>query len=146
MLTEDELVEKLRRVEALFSRPGTDGEREAAERARERIMARLAEFERRDPPVEYKFAIGNEWSARLLMALLRRYDIRPYRYRGQRRTTVMARVSRSFVEDTLWPEFTELSKTLQKYFDEMTTRVIEAALHASQADAEERDGPRATLG
>lgn len=146
MLTEDDLIEKLRRIEALFSRPGSAGEKEAAGRARERIMARLAEFERRDPPVEYKFTLGNEWSVRLFVALLRRYGVKPYRYRGQRRTTVIARLSRSFVTDTLWPEFTELSSTLQRYFDEMTNRVIAGALDASQSDAEERDADPPPLG
>ena len=33
------------------------------------------------------------------VALLRRYGIQPYRYRGQRRTTVMARLSRPFVNE-----------------------------------------------
>jgi hypothetical protein len=36
---EAQLVEKLRRIEALFARAGSEGERVAAERARERIRA-----------------------------------------------------------------------------------------------------------
>ncbi len=138
MTDEERLIEKLRRIEALFSRPGTDGERLAAEKARERIMARLAEFERSDPAVEYRFRLGDEWSKRLFMALLRRYGIVPYRYYGQRRTTVMARVSHAFVDDTLWPEFESLQATLQEYFDEFTNRVIADALHGDTKDAEER--------
>ncbi len=72
------------------------------------------------------------------MALLRRYGIRPYRYRGQRRTTVMARLSRSFVNDTLWPEFEELQQTLSTYFDALTDRVIEQVLEVEASEAEER--------
>ncbi len=94
---------KLRRIEALFARPGTDGERVAAERARERIQ--------------------------------------PYRYRGQRRTTVMARLSRTFVNETLWPEFQELQQTLAAYFDALTDRVIEQALEVKAGEAEERAEP-----
>jgi hypothetical protein len=145
MSDELRLIEKLQRIEALFSRPGTEGERVAAEKARERIMARLAEFERRDPAVEYRFRLADEWSQRLFLALFRRYVIAPYRYRGQRRTTVMARVSRSFVNDTLWPEFEALQGTLQEYFDDFTTRVIADVLHASTSDAEEREPARTTL-
>jgi hypothetical protein len=70
---------------------------------------------------------------------MRRYSIRPYRYRGQRRTTVMARLSRSFVNDTLWPEFLELQSTLAAYFDALTDRVIEQALEVKAGEAEERN-------
>ena len=146
MSDEARLIEKLRRIEALFSRPGTEGERIAAELARERIMARLVEFERRDPAVEYRFRLGDEWSRRLFMALLRRYGISPYRYRGQRRTTVMARVSRTFVDDTLWPEFEALQSTLQEYFDDFTARVVADVLHADTKDAEEREPTAGLLG
>ena len=113
---EEQLVEKLRRIEALHARPGTEGERKAAERARERIQARLKELEAEDPPIEFRFTLADQWSRHLFVALMRRYGIRPYRYRGQRRTTVMARLSRSFVNDTLWPEFLELQSTLAAYF------------------------------
>jgi hypothetical protein len=73
------------------------------------------------------------------VALLRRYGIQPYRYRGQRRTTVMARLSRGFVNDTLWPEFQELQSTLAAYFDALTDRVIEQALEVKAGEAEERN-------
>ena len=72
------------------------------------------------------------------MALLRRYGITPYRYRGQRRTTVMARVSRACVDETLWPELQELQSTLAAYFDALTDRVIEQALEVKAGEAEER--------
>ena len=135
---EEELIQKLRRIEALHSRAGSDGERLAAERARERIQARLQQLAAEEPPVEYRFTLADQWSRHLFVALLRRYGIRPYRYRGQRRTTVMARLSRSFVNDTLWPEYQELQKTLSAYFDALTDRVIEQALEVKAGDAEER--------
>jgi hypothetical protein len=138
MTEETRLIEKLRRIEALFARPGTDGERMAAERARDRIIARLQDVEKRDPTVEYKFSLLDQWSQRLLFALLRRYGIVPYRYRGQRRTTIMARVSKTFVDETLWPEFQALRSTLQTYFDDFTTRVIAEALKSDASEAEER--------
>ena len=134
---EEQLVAKLRRIEALFSRPGTDGERVAAERARERIQARLRELAAEEPPAEFRFSLSDQWSRHLFVALLRRYGIQPYRYRGQRRTTVMARLSRSFVNDTLWPEFQELQQTLSTYFDALTDRVIEQALEVKAGEAEE---------
>jgi hypothetical protein len=138
MSQEARLIEKLRRIEALFARPGTEGERDAAERARERILARLREVEREDPAVEFKFSLADQWSRRLFIALLRRYGITPYRIRGQRRTTIMARISKRFVDETLWPEFQALQATLQDYFDEFTSRIIGEALHGDSRDAEER--------
>jgi hypothetical protein len=131
-------VAKLRRIEALFARPGSEGEKVAAARARERIRARLRQLAAEEPPVEFRFSLSDQWSRHLFVALLRRYGIQPYRYRGQRRTTVMARLSRTFVNDTLWPEFQELQQTLAAYFDTLTDRVIEQALEVQASEAEER--------
>jgi hypothetical protein len=138
MNSEQELIEKLRRIEALFARPGTEGERMAAAGAAERIRARLEEMARQEPPVEYRFAVGDVWSRRLLIALLRRYGLTPYRYQRQRHTTVMARVSRRFVDETLWPEFRELDETLRSYLARVTERVIAQAVHGDAADEEVR--------
>ena len=131
-------MDKLRRIEALHARPGSEGERQAAERARERIRARLKELEAEEPPIEFRFTLSDQWSRHLFVALLRRYGLRPYRYRGQRRTTVMARLNRSFVNDTLWPEFLELQSTLVAYFDALTDRVIEQALDVKAGEADEQ--------
>ncbi|MEX1317328.1 MAG: hypothetical protein AB1Z22_09415 [Synechococcaceae cyanobacterium] len=136
---EAQLVAKLQRIEALYARAGSDGERVAAERARERIQARLEQLAAEEPPVEYRFSLADQWSRHLFVALLRRYGIQPYRYSRQRRTTVMARLSRSFVNDTLWPEFLELQASLSAYFDALTDRVIEQALEVKASEAEERD-------
>ncbi len=135
----DRLTEKLKRIEALFSRPGSEGERQAAEQARQQVLKQLKEFERRDPPIEYRFSMTDSWSQRLFIALLRRYDLTPYRYRGQRRTTVMVRVPRRFVDETLWPEFQALSKTLSGFFDILTKEVIADVLQGDGSDAEERE-------
>jgi hypothetical protein len=42
---EQELIIKLRKIEQLFTRPGTDGERQVAEHASNRIRARLRALE-----------------------------------------------------------------------------------------------------
>ena len=94
-----------------------------------------------DPPVEYKFTLQDAWSRRLFTALLRRYGVHPYRYRGQRYTTVMARVSVSFVDKTLWPEFIELDNTLKAYLSDITNRVIREAIFEDDSEATERPSP-----
>ena len=88
--------------------------------------------------MEFRFSLSDQWSRHLFVALMRRYGIQPYRYSRQRRTTVMARLSRSFVNDTLWPEFLELQASLAAYFDALTDRVIEQALEVKAGEAEER--------
>jgi hypothetical protein len=137
-MDEEQLIQKLRRVENLFAGAATPGERGAAANALDRIRRRLAELQRSDPAVEYQFRLNHIWSRRLLLALLRRYGIRPYRYAGQRHTTVMVQVSRRFVEETLWPEFQELDKVLHEYLREATERVIQEGLQADSSEAEVR--------
>lgn len=139
---EARLIEKLRAIEALYARPGSPGERIAAGNARERILERLREVAEADPPVEYRFSMGDLWARRVFVALLRRYDITPYRRRGQRYTTVMAKVSKRFVDETLWPEFEALVSTLRAHLDEVTNRVVAQVIHADVSEAAERDEPK----
>ena len=108
-MDEATLRSKLERIEALFAGATTPGERVAAGEARRRILERLATLVREDPPVEYRFTLGDVYARKLFLALLRRYDLKPYRRRGQRHTTVMVRVPARFVDETLWPEFQQLS-------------------------------------
>jgi hypothetical protein len=97
MTSESQLREKLRKIEALFVGAGTAGERLAAEAALRRVRARVEELARHDPPIEQQFSLPDQWSRHLFLALCRRYGLRPFRYRRQRRNTVMVRASRGFV-------------------------------------------------
>jgi hypothetical protein len=62
-------------------------------------LQRLAELFPEDPPVEYKFTFRDMWSHKVFMTLLRRYGLKPYRYHGQRYTTVMVQVPKRFVDE-----------------------------------------------
>ena len=136
-MDERTLIEKLHRIEALFAGGATEGERIAAAEARHRIQLRLLEVARTDPPIEYRFTLADAWSRRVFLALLRRYDLAPYRYRGQRHTTVMVRVSKRFVDETLWSEFQQIDGTLRRYLDDVTARVIAEVIHKDTSDAVE---------
>ena len=137
MSEEAALREKLRKIEALFAGAGTAGERNAAEAALERVRARLAELRRRDAPIEMQFSLPDQWSRRLFLALCRRYGLDPYRLYRQRRTTVMLRVPKGFVDQVLWPEFQELNRALTQYLNEVTTRVIRDTVHGDTSEAAE---------
>jgi hypothetical protein len=135
-MQESDLIEKLRKIERLHAGATTPGEREAAADAIARIKRRLGEVERVEKPVEYRFKLNDDWSKKLFIALLRRYGLKPYRYARQRRTTVMVRVPRSFVNDTLWPQYLELSATLHDYLADITDRVIAEGVHRDTREAD----------
>jgi hypothetical protein len=100
----------------------------------------LDSFTKADPPEEFTFALRNPWSLRLFIALARRYNLRPYRYARQRRTSIAVRVPTRFVNETLWPEFCELDRTLQNYLTEITERVISESINKDASDVEVRSG------
>lgn len=143
MTDEQRLVEKLQRIEALFAGAATPGERQAAAQARERIRARLREQQQSDPPVEITFTLRDRWSLKLLVALLRRYELKPYRYPRQRHTTVVARLPKRFLNETLWPEFKELNQTLASFLGEVTDRVIAEGIASDASEVEVRSAPSA---
>lgn len=141
-IDEQKLLEKLRLIEALFAGATTEGERDAAEAARGRIKKRLDQVAHEDPPIEYQFGMPDAWYRKVFVALLRRYGLQPYRYRGQRRTTVMVRVSKRFVDETLWPEYEQIAKTLHRHLDEITERIVSEALHQDSSDPHEVAEPK----
>ena len=137
MSIESHLREKLRKIEALFAGAGTAGERLAAEAALERVRERLTELGRQDPSIEMQFSMPDRWSRHLFLALCRRYGLAPYRYRCQRRNTVMVRAPKGFIDQVLWPEFSELNRALQIYLHEVTLRVIREEVYSDTSEAQE---------
>ena len=142
LMDEARLIEKLRLIEALFAGAKTAGEKDAAERAKQRILDRLKSLEAADPPVEFKFTLRDMWQRKVLVALMRRYGLKPYRFRGQRHTTVMAKAPKQFVHETLWPEFQEISVTLRTYLAEVTERVVSEVICRDNSEADVVDEPR----
>jgi len=144
-MDEAKLLEKLRLIEALFAGATTEGERIAAGEARKRIQLRLELLEKEDPPVEFRFRLEDPWSRNLFIALCRRYDVKTFRYQGQRRSSLMANVSKRFVNETLWPEYEQLSSVLQTYLNDITERVIKEAIHRDTSEATEIAAPAQLL-
>jgi hypothetical protein len=136
---EARLREKLGKIEALYAGAGTPGERDAAEAALLRLRERLAAETAAEVPVEMRFSLGDEWSRRLFLALCRRYGLEPYRYRRQRRTTVMVRLPQTFCDQVLWPEFCELDGELKHYLDAVTSKLISEDVFEDTTEATEVD-------
>lgn len=126
MRDQDDIREKLAKLEALFSRGATAGERAAAGAALERLQSRLdIDAPSKDEPViELQYSLPDVWAVRLFVALCRKHDIKPYRYPRQRRTTVMVRVQQTNFEQTIAREFQTLHRELTNYFNETLNHLI----------------------
>jgi hypothetical protein len=142
LMDETRLIEKLQLIEALYAGAKTAGEKDAADRAKQRILERLKSVEQTDPPIEFKFTLRDIWQQKVMIAILRRYGLKPYRYRGQRHTTVMTRAPKGFVHETLWPEFQDISRALRAYLSEVTERVISEVICKDDSEAAIIDEPR----
>src|SRR6266481_2206785 len=138
MTSEQQLREKLRKISALFEGATTIGERNAAAAAIKRVREALASINKTEQAIEMQFTLPDQWRRRLFSALCRRYGLEPYRYKRQRRTTVMVRVPRSFVDATLWPEYLEIKEALDEYLSEATERIIREEVYRDAREAGER--------
>ena len=143
MTTEQELRQKLRKISALFEGATTIGERDAAAAAIDRVRKALAAAEQIEQLVETQFKLVDRWNRRLFTALCRRYGLKPYRYPRQRYSTVVLRAPRSFINQTLWPEFLQIRTALDEYLNEATERIIREEVYGDADEAEERLGPPA---
>jgi hypothetical protein len=142
MTPEEQLREKLRKIEALFAGAATDGERIAAGAAADRIRERLDQAASTEKEIEVKFSIPDIWSRQLFVALCRRYGLRPFRYPRMHRQSIIVRAPKSFIDKVLWPEFEELSAALTAYLSEITEKVIREEVHGETGEADEVDEPR----
>jgi len=140
MITERELRDKLRKISALFEGATTPGERNAAAAAIARVKQSLMGMLRTEQPIEMKFSLPDRWQRRLFAALCRRYGLEPYRYKGQRYTTLLVRAPRSFIDKTLWPEYLEIKGALDEYLNEATERIIREEVYRDAGEAPERTG------
>ena len=145
-MTREEIIAKIRKVEALFGGSEFTGEVNAAASALERLNAQLAAVP--EDKIEYKISLPDPWKRQLFLALARRHGLYPYRQSRQRHATVMVRDTPSHMDRILWPEFQELSKLLHAYLDEATRDIITRGVHGDLSEASESpclpgDGPGA---
>ena len=138
--TEQELREKLRKIEALFEGATTVGERDAAAAASGRVIAAIKATEKTEKAVETQFTLPDRWSRLLFTALCRRYKLKPYRYPRQRHSTVIVRAPASVVRQALWPEFLEIKAALDEYLEAATERIIREEVFGDADEAEEQAG------
>ena len=91
-----------------------------------------------------QFRLSDRWHRRLFLALCRRYGLSPYRYPRQRYSSVVLRAPRSFINNTLWPEFLQIKDALDKYLNHATERIIREEVVGNDAEAEEQPATAGT--
>jgi hypothetical protein len=135
-MTRDELIDKIRKVEALFTGTDSPGERQAARGALDRLKAQLESAP--EEATAWQFSLPDPWKRQLFLALVRRHGLKPYREYRQRHATVMIRTTRGMVDQVLWPQYLELSKLLHDYLDEATRDIITRGVHGDLSEAPEQ--------
>lgn len=130
--------DRLAKLEALFARGATEGERAAAGAALERMQARLdlggGGTAKGEPEIEMQYSLPDVWAVKLFVALCRKHGVKPYRYPRQRRTTVMVRVRKAEFEHTIAAEFQSLHRELTGYFSEMVEHLIANVMQSDGDD------------
>jgi hypothetical protein len=128
--------DRLAKLEALFARGSTAGERAAAGVAMERLQARIDRGgeEPREREIEVQYSLPDVWAVQLFVALCRKHGVKPYRYPRQRRTTVMVRVRKSAFEQKVMAEFEKLHGELMSYFGEMVNHLVDDVMKADGDD------------
>ena len=136
MVDDEELRVKLAKVEALFRRSGSPGERAAAEAAMDRLDGRLAGPGRNlEPEVELQFSLPDAWSVSLFVAVCRKHGVQPYRYRRQRRTSVVVSAREREFNRVVWPEYSRLQTELESYFEDVTDHLVSRVMGSDGDDS-----------
>ena len=136
MTGDEQLREKLAKVEALFRQAGSPKERAAAGEAAERLRGRLGSAAGDGgPDTELRFSPPDMWSVRLFVTVCRKHGLRPFRYARRRRTTVMVRARERSVDSVVWAEFSRLHTELQFYFEDVADHLITRAMGSDGDDS-----------
>jgi len=131
---QDDIRAKLEKLEALFARGATEGERAAAGAALDRLNSRLG-ARALEEEIEFQYSLPDAWAVRIFVALCRKHGVKPYRYPRQRRTTVMVQVRKSAFEQTVLAEFNTLHAELVAYFKDTVDHLIADAMKSDGDDA-----------
>jgi hypothetical protein len=114
-----DIADKIRKIEALIAGAKSDGERQAAEFAKQRLQEKITA-----QPIEYTVRLHNPWEKRLFVAICSKHGLRTYRYMRQKYTTAMVRVAKPFMDSVLWPEYNKYASILHKLTEEILTDLI----------------------
>lgn len=120
----EDLLAKIKKIEALINGAQTDGEKNAAISAKDRILKKYPELNIHKDTLEYSLRTPDSWHKKLLVAICQKYELKPYRYKRQKYTTVMVKVNEDFLNKVVWKEYLEYSDHLEKLINTITDDLI----------------------
>jgi tRNA nucleotidyltransferase (CCA-adding enzyme) len=126
-------LDKLAKIEALIKRASSEGERQAAQLAKERVLTKIS-LDQSSKPIEYRVSLASPWEKRLFVALCRKHGLQTYRYQRQKYTTARLMISKNMMDEILWPDYQRYSKMLTELIEEIMKDII-SKIH--QSDEEE---------
>lgn len=129
-----DLLDKIKKIEALIAGATSEGEKQAALSAKDRIMGKYPSLDAQQNAVEYALHSPDRWHKDLIMALCRKYGLRPYRYYREKYTTVMVRVNKDFLNNVLWKEYLEYSRMLEALVDDVAGGLIDKIHQREEED------------
>lgn len=130
-----DFADKIRKIEALIASTSSEGERKAAEFAKQRLL------EKADAqPLEYKIGSDGLWKKRLFMALCQKHGLSPYRRSGQKRTTTLVRSTKPFMDEVLWPEYLKYATAFDELASDILNDLVQKIHRVSDEDEREISG------
>jgi hypothetical protein len=111
-------LDKLAKIEALLQRASSEGERQAAAFAKERILSKISDIHN-SRPLEYKISLDSSWKKRLFTTLCAKHGYKTYRYVRQKRTTTQVMIAKDIMDKILWPEFLKYAQLLEELVEEI---------------------------
>jgi hypothetical protein len=124
------IADKIHKIEALIAGAKSDGERQAAQFAKQRLQEKITA-----QPLEYTVRLHSRWEKKLFVAICSKHGLRAYRYTRQKYTTAMVRVVKPFMDSVLWPEYNKYASILHKLTEEISTDLI-SKIHLVNEDDE----------
>lgn len=115
--------DKLAKIEALIQRASWEGERQAAQAAKERVLQKLT-LDQTNKPIEYRVTLSSPWEKRLFVALCRKHGFYTYRYPRQKYTTTRLKINKNMMDEILWPDYLRYSKMLRELVEEIMQELI----------------------
>lgn len=119
-----DIADKIRKIEALIAGAKSDGERQAAEFAKQRLQEKITA-----QPIEYTVRLHSRWEKKLFVAICNKHGLKTYRYARQKYTTAMIQVAEPFMKSVLWPEYKKYADILHKLTEEISNDLI-AKIHS----------------
>jgi len=114
------ILEKLAKIEALIEKTSSEGEKQAALLAKNRILSSW-DWDLKQPQelLEYKVTMNSPWKKRLFTALCNKNGLKTYRYYRQKYTTSNVKVSKIDMETKIWPEYLKFSEILEDLVEDI---------------------------